>query len=249
MAVLPVSIASRVSDAESLLARALRHEDRLALGWPELEAALVGSRGSPQAGAARGAIPRGVIEVAAPQLHGSTSVALAVVRAAHARSDRAWCAWLDPEGTLYAPGVERAEVDRARLLVVRPPRADLGRIAVKVVGSGAFDVVVVDVDAIAGAPRAVEEGAGSARTRRSIRRQVPPEILVRKLAVAAEPSGTRVLLLTDSLAPRAIAWPVTMRIELEPSDESMRVRVTKDRRGRAGVAKIVPYDSRPQRLA
>src|SRR5262245_4018043 len=127
MAALPISIASRVSDAESLLARALRHDDELALGWPELEAALVS-----------GAIPRGVVEITAPRLHGCTSVALSVVRAAHRRNDRAWCAWLDPEGTLYSPGVDRAEVDRARLLVVRPPRSDLGRLAVKVVGSGAF---------------------------------------------------------------------------------------------------------------
>ena len=245
MAALPLSLASRVSDAESLLARALRHEDTLALSWPELEAALPG-----------GVIPRGVVEIASPRVHGCTSVALAVVRAAHARDARSWCAWIDPEGTLYSPGVEQAAIDRARLLVVRPPRAELGRIAVKVVASGAFDVVVVDVDAIAMA-REDEQGGTEARRKRErvggwnqrARRSVPPEVLVRKLAVAAEPSGARVLLLTDVLAPRAIAWPVTMRLEIEPGDESMRVRVAKDRRGGVGVAKTVPYDTRPGKSA
>jgi recombination protein RecA len=239
MGALPISLALRVTSAETLLSRALRNDDdTLPLGWSELESALPG-----------GGIPRGVVEIAAPRLHGCTSVALAAVRAAHRRNERAWCAWLDPEATLYSPGVDRAEVDRSRLLVVRPPRADVGRLAVKIVSSGAFDVVVVDVDLVAGVHSQTERTPSVTLLRRSRRRPVPPEILVRKLAVAAEPSGTRVLLLTDSLAPRQAAWPVTMRLELDPGEESMRVRVTKDRRGRTGVAKIVPYESRPTRAA
>jgi hypothetical protein len=239
MGALPISLAGRVLDADALLARALRHDDTLATGWLALDAALPS-----------GGLPRGVIEIAAPRVHGCTAIALATVRAAHARDAQAWCAWIDPDATLFAPGVERAWVDRARLLVVRPPRADLGRIAVKVVSSGAFDVVVIDHDAVA---MTREHERGDAERKRApsrgARRGVAPEILVRRLAVAAEPSGARVLLLTDSTQARAAPWPVTMRLELEPEDDAMRVRVAKDRRGGRGVTKTVPYDSRPEKIA
>src|SRR5882672_4855560 len=41
-----------------------------------------------------GGLPRGVVELASPgALGGSTSVALAAVRAGQARGRRAWCAW------------------------------------------------------------------------------------------------------------------------------------------------------------
>src|ERR1700722_3089150 len=113
----------------------------LALPWPGLGDLLPD-----------GGLPRGVVELAAPRaLGGSTSVALAAVRSGQARARSAWCAWIDPEGTLHAPGVVAAGVDLDRLLVVRAPRAQLARVAVKVVGAGAFEVVVVDCDAVPGA--------------------------------------------------------------------------------------------------
>ncbi|HXN32175.1 MAG TPA: hypothetical protein VN894_09945, partial [Polyangiaceae bacterium] len=91
--------------------------DALSLSWAELDAVLPD-----------GGLPRGVVELAAPRaLGGSTSVALAAVRAGQARSKGAWCAWLDPEGTLHAPGVVAAGVELARMLVVRGPRVRLGR--------------------------------------------------------------------------------------------------------------------------
>jgi hypothetical protein len=114
-------------------------------------------------------------------------------------------------------------VDLARLLVIRPSRAQLGRVAVKTVGSGAFEVVVVDVDL-------------------GVRN---PELLVRKLALAAEPSGTTVLLLTDASRPRAAPWPVALRLELSrPDARSLSVRVTKEKRGRASpdsLARTIPF--------
>src|SRR5262249_45624559 len=83
----------------------------LATGWRELDAVL------PDHG-----FPRGVVELAAPHaLGGGTSVALSVVRAAQEKDPRAFCAWVDAEGTLYAPGVAQAGVDLRRLLVVRLP--------------------------------------------------------------------------------------------------------------------------------
>src|SRR5262245_55513117 len=98
--------------AESLVARAMRQNTALPSGWAELDAALPD-----------GGLPMGVTELTAPRaLGGATLVALAVMRAAHARKPDAWCAWVDPERTLFAPGVARAGVDLKRLLVVRPER-------------------------------------------------------------------------------------------------------------------------------
>src|SRR5580704_16897135 len=91
-----------------------------------------------------GGLPRGVVELTAPHaLGGSTSLALAAVRAGQARAGKAWCAWVDPEASLYAPGVVRAGVDVTRLLVVSTERVAVGRTAVKVVALGAFEVVVI----------------------------------------------------------------------------------------------------------
>ncbi len=188
-----------------------------------------------------GGLPRGVIELAAPRaLGGSTSIALAAVRAGQAKAPGAWCAWLDPEGTLHAPGVVAAGVDLDRMLVVRPPRAELARVAVKVVGAGAFEVVVVDFDAIPGASLAVD--AGPRATKNSKKRTWAPEVLVRKLALSAESSGATVLLLTDSARSRSVPWPVALRLELSRSTRSdLVVRVAKDRRGRIGLVKTVPF--------
>lgn len=201
----------------------------LELAWPGLESAL------PDRG-----LPRGVVELACPNaLGGATSVALAAARSGQARSRSSWCAWIDPEGTLHAPGVEAAGIDLKRMLVVRPPRPQLGRIALKVVSSGAFEVVVVDMDAIPGSCR-VPEGGSEPRAARS--KTWAADVLVRKLALAAESSGATVLLLTDSSRPRSTPWPVSLRLELaRPRRKELEVRVGKDRRGRVGVVKTVPF--------
>jgi hypothetical protein len=188
------------------------------LGWPELEAVL------PDAG-----MPRGVVELSAPHaLGGATSVALALVGNVHAANARTWCAWIDPEATLHAPGVVAAGVDLERLLVVRAARSELARVALKVVSSGAFDVVVIDVDAV--------PGAAPSTPGKSFERSV------RKLALAAEPSGATVLLLTDASRPRPAPWPVSLRLELSrPGPSELAVRVGKDRRARIGLAKTIPF--------
>jgi recombination protein RecA len=227
-----------VEDVEALLEK-LGSKLRLAketegplplhLDWPELAAALPD-----------GGVPRGVVELAAPRsLGGATSLALAAVRAGQKKSEHAWCAWIDPEDTLHAPGVVAAGVDLARLLVVRPPRALLGKVAVKLVGSGAFEVVAVDVDAVPGACAPVGRArGGKAREGKGW----APELLVRKLALAAEPTGSTVLLITDASLPRSAQWPVALRLELSrPDAHSVAVRVAKDRRGRIGPTKTIPF--------
>ncbi len=229
---------SAAHDVEALL-RALRNPETrrpagaagsraLPLSWPGLAELLPD-----------GGLPRGVVELAAPRaLGGSTSVAFEAVRAGQARSPDAWCAWLDPEGSLHGPGLVAAGIDLSRMLVVRPPRPQLGRVAVKVVGAGAFEVVVIDFDALPGSDR----GQGSHRTGRPAKKSWAPEILVRKLALGAESSGATVLLLTDSTRPRATPWPVALRLELSrPNRDNLLVRIAKDRRGRIGMARAIPF--------
>jgi recombination protein RecA len=206
--------------------------DALPLAWPELDAVLPD-----------GGLPRGVTELTAPHaLGGGTSIAIAAVRAAQERDAQAWCAWVDPEGTLYAPGLVRAGVDLRRLLVVRPPRAALERAAVRVASTGAFDVVVVDADPIGALPLPVRASRreGSPLTRGPAKKKAVarPENFVRKLALLAEEKGGRVLLLTAH-APRRLPLPVALRLELVRRPAGIDVRVGKDRRGRIGVARAI----------
>ena len=224
-------------------ADALREGRVLSLDWPELDDAL------PDHG-----LPRGVVELAAPgALGGGASIACAAMRAAHAKDRRAWCAWIDPEATLHAPGLASAGVDLSRLLVVRPPRAELARVAVKVAASRAFDVIAIDVDVV---PGAIAPDEDDARARPPTRRKgMAPDgasarnarcgphetTLVRKLALLAEEGGASVLLLTDSTRPRAQPWPVALRLELSRAPSAIALRVAKDKQGRVGLAKTVPF--------
>ncbi len=194
----------------------------LALGWPELSE-LLPDRG----------LPRGVVEIAAPHAHGGgTSIALAACLAAQGRGEKVHCAWLEAaEGPrLHAPEVRVAGVDMARLLLVRPPRASLAHVCVKVLASGVFDVVVV-------AP-------GPAPSAQLPKEKVLDERAVRRFALAVEGSSTTVLLLTDTHAPH-VPWPVELRLEVERLPETISVRIARDKRGRTGTMKSVPLRTRP----
>jgi recombination protein RecA len=235
----------------------------LPLGWPELERALP-DRGLPCGVIEIAAMPRllphrshsrwaSTAGVPESMRGGATSIAIAAVSALQASDEKAWSAWITPSHVkgriapfLYAPALARAGVDLERLLVVRPPPQALARTVVKVAASGAFGLLVIDTphpqDLCGGAPR---RGAGSAR-RSSTRfegRNDGGAMVVRKLALAAEESGTTSLLLTSALASRALPWPVALRIEVErrPSslEDSLAIRVTKDRRGAASSQHVV----------
>jgi recombination protein RecA len=186
-------------------------------------------------------LPCGVVELSAPQaLGGSTSVALAAIRAGQGRSrGAAWCAWIDPERTLHAPGLLAAGVALERLLVVSPPRVKLGHVAVTVASSGAFEVVAVDFDVV---PATHAAPTGYERKNKN-KRAWAPEVLVRKLALTAESNGVTVLLLTDAAKPRPVPWPVALRLELSrPSLEELEVRIGKDKRGRVGLRKTIAFE-------
>jgi recombination protein RecA len=220
----------------------------LGLGWPELEHAL------PDRG-----LPRGVVEIASlPRLHGkassssalrgcpesmrggATSIAIAAMRALHAADAQAWCAWITPAHpdvpSLYAPALAQAGVDLERLLVVRPSPQALARTAVKVASSGACALVVID------APHRHDLGGPKTspkRTHGGAPTHDAGAVVVRKLALAAEENGTTSLLLTSALAPRAVAWPVAMRLEVERRPDALSIRVTKDRRGHGSSQQVV----------
>ena len=165
--------------------------------------------------------PIGVTEVGAPHgAGGLTRVALSAVRTAQHADGKAWCAWIDmgidmgiaQTSALYAPGLMQAGVDLNRLLVVRPPFASLLRTAIKVTGSGAFSVVVIDGAMVPGHHA---------------------EVWVRRLALLAERVQAVVLLLTD--ARRVQVWPTALRVEFERVSPGIaKVRVGKDRYGRIG---------------
>lgn len=185
----------------------------------------------PEAGLPRGA----VIEVAAPRgLARGTTIALAAIASAQAEAKLrggistagAWCAWVDPGMSLFAPAVARAGVDLGRLLVVRPPAEAIAKVAVRIAESHAFSVLVIDT---AGVP-----GCGQ-----SERLDRWPNV-VRRLALAVERSDSAVLLLTDRLAARSAPLPVAMRLEVDrTAEDDVSVRVAKERRGRVSPAMFI----------
>ncbi|MEO8796413.1 MAG: recombinase A [Polyangiaceae bacterium] len=215
-----------------------RDESTSPLDWAELAAVLPD-----------GAFPRGVVELSSPfALGGVTRVAFSAVRTEQAKAET-FCAWLDPFETLYAPGAAWAGVDLTRLFVVRPPVSELGRIAVKLVRSGAFAVTVVDVDDILSDRNASPSSRssdsrtfGSRTFGRAKRGEKAMHVVVRKLALAAEETTSTVLLITDSKKPHDVPWPVAMRLELERRPYELGVRVAKERFGRIGNQTWLPFD-------
>src|SRR2546425_141580 len=82
----------------------------------------------------------------------------------------------------------------------------------------ALDVIVIDMDPIPGEAR-----RGARGTARSRKKAWPSEVVVRKLALLAEEGGATIVLLTDARAPRAMPWPVALRLELARSPEAIAV--------------------------
>lgn len=200
----------------------------LPLGFPEFDEAL------PDGGLPRGAVVEAVVLGGAAL---ATSTALLACKSAQREAiatggEAPFCAFIDPTGTLHGPGVASAGVDLERLLVIRPSVEALSRTAVRVVESQAFSVVVVDV---AGVPGASVDLALASWPR-----------VVRRLSLAAQESGTTVLLVTCGEARRPLPLPVAMRIELSRSgSERLSVRIAKERRGRISSPRSIVW-ARPR---
>ena len=182
-------------------------------------------------------LPRGaVIELA---VHGGsalgTSLGLAACRAAQqAAVERGgsvrdvWCAFLDPSGTLYGPGVAAAGVELDRLLVVRPSVEALSRVALRIVESAACAVTVVDLLGVPGQLLSINLTAWLR--------------VVRRLAMGVDGTPNSVILLTDAAEQRPLPLPVAQRIELErPSEGKLSVRVVKDKQGRLSSPRSIAW--------
>ena len=180
-------------------------------------------------------LPRGaVVELA---IHGGsalgTSLGLAACKAAQqAAVERGgsvpWCAFLDPSGTLYAPGVAAAGVALERLLVVRPSVEALSRVALRIVESAACAVTVVDLLGVPGQLLSVNLTAWLR--------------VVRRLAMGVDGTPNSVVLLTDAAEQRPLPLPVAQRIELErPSEGKLTVRVVKDKQGRLSSPRSIAW--------
>ncbi len=178
-------------------------------------------------------LPRGaVVELS---IHGGsalgTSLALAACRSAQQAGlehggNLPWCAFLDPSGTLYAPGVAAAGVTLERLLVVRPSVEALSRVALRIVESGACAVTVIDMLGIPGQLMNVSLASWLR--------------VVRRMAMGVDGTSHSVILLTDASEQRPLPLPVAQRIELSrPSEAKLMVRVSKDKHGRVSSPRSV----------
>lgn len=140
-----------------------------------------------------------------------TTFALRACRAAQARGREeggraAWCAFVDPSASLYAPGVHALGLDLSRLLVVRPDEDSLTRVALRLVESQAFPLVVIDTMGVPGSGVDV-----------SLSQWVR---VVRRLSLAVSDTESTVVLLTSRSARRPLALPVTARFEISRRSRS-----------------------------
>ena len=171
------------SRIRSIERRPGRREGFLGCGRADVEALLPG-----------GGFPRGGLSaIRGGPASGKTGVALGALREAQAGG--ALVAFVDGRGQLYPPAALALGVDLARLLIVRPARAELpGLWAAEVLlASGAFPAVAVDVPL---------RSLPAARA----------EPMLRRLRAAAEKGGAAALLLS---APGDPAIPAATRVDLD----------------------------------
>jgi len=120
-----------------------------------------------------------------------------------------------------------------RLLVVTPEPQALANVALRVVRSGVFAVVVID--------------AGGGLGESSVRSLGPWVRIIRQMALALEGQRTVVLLLTDASSQAPLPLPVAQRIELRRNHPGqLELRVAKDRWGRITGWKRVQLGNAPE---
>ncbi len=215
-----------------------------------------------------GGLPRGqVIEVAiSAGLGFATTLGLLACRAAQEEAQLsgadAWCAFVDPSGSLFAPALQEARVDPQRLLVVRPElghdrtgpgktskrnnpswgtaqldedSATISRIAVKLAEARLFSVLVIDMAGLAWCSRPAQNASPFR----------PPSLsqwgkTVRRLSLAVSGTATQVILLTDRSARRSLPLPVGLRLELQRrSRDQLLLTVAKEKHGRVQSPRLV----------
>lgn len=202
-------------------------EPGLSLGHPEIDALL------PDGGLFRG----GVVEVVAGTGAPVTTLLLGACRVLQAQASDSmgaggFCAFVDPTGTLHAPGLVKLGVRLDRLLIVRPPLEALPRTALRLAKSRAFELVVIDTVGVPGQPLRIPLKAWVRH--------------VRRLSLEVERSKQSIVLITDLNAPRDLPLPVSQRIEIgRPALDRLSVRIAKDHRGRLLQSRQVTWGSAP----
>jgi recombination protein RecA len=178
-----------------------------------------------------GGFPRGsVVELSSPaNLGHGVSIALAACAASQEESvragrDMAWCAFLDPDQTLFAPALQERGISLDRLLVLARRVILLTRVAVQVAAARIFSVIVVDVSSVPGA---------SPREQHRFESMEAWSKVARRLALSLEKTPTTLFLLTRAEAHRPLSLPVAMRLELDNVDPDRTVvRIAKEKFGR-----------------
>lgn len=170
-----------------------------------------------------GGFPIGVTELSSRGALGGSTLILSQTMALLQRDPEVSCAWVDPEGTLHAPGLMQQGVELQRLLVVQPPRARLQAVAVRIARSGAVATLAVDFHPVGG-------------------KSAPPPLRgqqedrwVRRLQLACEEGGAAALLVTDARVLQGSPLPVSLKLLLEHvAPARLVVTVLKERAGRVG---------------
>lgn len=209
----------------------------LPFGLPELDRWLPGK-----------GLPRGCVTEL--RVHGAsgaaTSLALSACRVAqfaeaeslqaaepshspsHKSCEPNWCAFIDPAGTLFAPGVAQSGVSLERLLIVRPDLDSLERVAIRIAESKSFALLVIDTRTRSSRGRSSLNPRGWQRT-------------VRKLSLLMESRPNSALFITSSESHYTASLPVALRIELRRSNrDHCELQVSKNRSGQVRPIARVP---------
>lgn len=169
-----------------------------------------------------GGFPIGITELSSPRALGcGTLIASQVIALALKAEPDTACAWVDPERSLYAPGLLQQGVELPRLIVVQPPRERLRAVAVRIARAGAVTVLAIDFHPVGGKqpPAAVAQDDRWAR----------------RLQLACEEGSTAALLFTDARVRLSAPLPVALKLGLNRLSASrLEVTVLKERSGRSG---------------
>ncbi|MEM9696668.1 MAG: hypothetical protein AAGA56_29270 [Myxococcota bacterium] len=115
--------------------------------------------------------------------------------------------------------------------MVRPRPEDMTRVAVRLVTSGLFEMVVIDR-----CSPELDDGKGGDPSRWGL--------AVRRLNLAAQSRGGQVLLLSELERAQRETLPTTMRLEMTRHERHQwRVRVAKDRRGGITGPHVLPMSA------
>ncbi len=201
-------IESLREEIERIERRPIARGGFVASGRPEVDALLPGG------GFARGRLT----ELAGGPASGKTGLALSAL--ASAMGERGLGAFIDARGELYPPAASALGVDLERLLVVRPfgPPGTQQRMstalwaAEAILGSGAFEALVLDVPA-----------------------SLPPEragleAMVRRVRAAAERGGALAIWLGEG----TVHVPAAVRLEVAQGSGGVVVRPARERQAPGG---------------